>query len=182
MTNKIAPLHYDRLTLALHWLTAFLVAEQWIGAQLLDEFAEGAPRIAARSVHISLGLFLGLVILVRIAWRATRGRKLPPADRGFLQLIANATHRLLYALLIAIVPVGIFLVAVRGDNIFGLFSVPAFGGGDKVLRHNVVELHEWLANAILILAGLHAAAALVHHYLWRDDVLRRMMPGRSQSA
>ncbi len=178
MTINIEPIRYDRVSLCLHWLTALLVVEQWVGAHLIDEFAKGAPRIAARSVHISLGLTLGIILIARILWRATGGRKLPPADQGLLQFIAKGAHWLLYALLIGVVSAGIFFVWVRGDSFFGLFSVPAFDPGNKILRHNVAETHELLANAILIVAGLHAAAALVHHYLWHDGVLRRMMPGR----
>ncbi|MGB8277517.1 MAG: cytochrome b [Methylovirgula sp.] len=178
MKIDITPARYDRVTLCLHWLTAALVVEQWVGAQVIDDFANGAPRVAARSVHISLGLTLGIILIARILWRATRGRKLPPAEQGFLQVIAAATHWVLYALLVAIIPVGMFLVFVRGDSYFGLFSVPAFDAGNKILRHNVAELHGLLANAILIVAGLHAAAALFHHYVRHDNVLRRMMPGR----
>lgn len=178
MKSDIAPERYDRATLCFHWITALLVIEQWVGAQLIDDFAKGFPRVAARSVHITFGFILGVVLIARILWRGTGGRHLPPADRGFLHVIAKGTHYLLYALLATIVPVGIFLVWVQGDSYFGLFSVPTFPGADKILRHTVGEIHEWLANTILIVAGLHALAALFHHYVWRDDVLRRMLPGR----
>ena len=179
MKTDIAPVRYDRATLWFHWLTALLVVEQWVGAHVIDDFAKGAPRVAAQSVHISFGLFLGLVLIARLVWRLTHGRQLPPADQGFLQFIAKGTHWLLYALLVAVISVGIFFVWVRGNSYFGLFSVPAFDAGNKILRHNVGKLHEWLANSILIVAGLHAAAALVHHFIWHDGVLRRMLPGRN---
>ncbi len=179
MKIDVVPARYDRATLWFHWLTAALVVEQWVGAHLIDDFAKGAPRVAARSVHISFGLLLGLVLAARLLWRATQGRKLPPANQGFLQFVAKGTHWLLYALLVAIVPVGIFLVWAQGDSYFGLFSIPAFDPGNRVLRHNVAEVHGLLANAILIIAGLHTAAALFHHYVWHDGVLRRMMPGRN---
>jgi len=91
--------------------------------------------------------------------------------------LAKTVHYVLYALLIVMVLVGIFLVYVRGDNFFGLFSVPAFDPNNKALRHNVGELHGTIATIILILAGLHASAGLIHHYLWHDGVLRRMLPG-----
>ena len=94
-----------------------------------------------------------------------------------MQILAKAVHYTLYVLLIAMVAVGLFLVWVRGDSFFGLFTVPAFDPGNKALRHNVEELHGTIATIILILAGLHAAASLIHHYLWHDNVLRRMLPG-----
>lgn len=178
MKSDIASERYDRATLCFHWITALLVVEQWVGAHLINDFAKGFPRVAARSVHITFGLTLGVVLIARIFWRATGGRQLPPANRGVLQVIAKGTHYLLYALLVTIVPVGMFLVWVQGDSYFGLFTVPAFPGADKVLRHNVGEIHGWLGNTILIVAGFHAFAALFHQFVWRDNVLRRMLPGR----
>jgi len=178
MKSDIAPERYDHATLCFHWITALLVIEQWVGAHLIDDFANGFPRVAARSVHITFGLTLGVVLIARIFWRGTQGRHLPPADRGFLQVIAKGTHYLLYALLVTIVSVGMFLVWVQGDSYFDLFKVPAFAGTTKLLRHNVGEIHEWLGNTILIVAGIHSLAPLFHHFVWRDNILRRMLPGR----
>ncbi|MGA9486539.1 MAG: cytochrome b/b6 domain-containing protein, partial [Methylocella sp.] len=124
-----------------------------------------------------LGLCLGVLLAAQILWRSKWGRVLPPADKGLLQTLAKTVHYALYALLIVMVLVGIFLVYVRGDNFFGLFSVPAFDPNNKALRDNVGELHGTIATIILILAGLHASAGLIHHYLWHDGVLRRMLPG-----
>ncbi len=178
MKNDIVPERYDSTTLWLHWITALLVIEQWVGAHLIDDFGKGFPRTAARSVHITFGLILGAVLIARVFWRGTQGRHLPPANRGFLQVIAKGTHYLLYALLVTNVTVGMFLVWVQGDSYFDFFKVPVFAGATKVLRHNVGELHEWLGNTILIVAGIHSFAALVHHFVWRDNVLRRMLLGK----
>ena len=101
---------------------------------------------------------------------------LPPANEGTLQILTKSVHSALYALLTAMVLVGIFLVFVRGDSFFGMFTVPAFDPGNKALRDNVAELHEMIATLIIIVAGLHAVAALIHHYVLRDGVLRRMWP------
>ena len=63
----------------------------------------------------------------------------------------------------------------RCDNVFNLFAVPAFDPGNKALRQQVGELHALFANVLLGLAAFHAAAGLAHHFVWRDDVLRRML-------
>jgi cytochrome b561 len=170
---------YDRTTIALHWLTLFLVAEQWIGAHIIDDFPKGDPRVDARSVHISLGILLGVVLLVRIIWRVTRGKRLPAADTGLLHILAKAVQGTLYALLFATVGAGILFVLVRGDSFFGLFHIASIAPGDRALRHLVGTAHAWMANLILIVAGAHAFAALVHHFVWRDDVMRRMLPPRN---
>ncbi len=176
-SDPLVSTRYDLRTIWFHWAVAILVLIQWGIAQVIDLFPAGMPRVEARSVHISLGLCLGVLLAVRILWRAKWGRGLPPADKGLLQTLAKTLHYALYALLVAMVLVGIFLVYVRGDNFFGLFSIPAFDPNNKALRDNVGELHGTIATIILILAGLHASAGLIHHYLWHDGVLRRMLPG-----
>jgi cytochrome b561 len=176
-SDPLVSKRYDLPTIWFHWAVAILVLIQWGIAQVIDLFPAGMPRVEARSVHISLGLCLGVLLAAQILWRAKWGRVLPPADKGLLQSLAKTVHYALYALLIVMVLVGIFLVYVRGDNFFGLFSVSAFDPNNKALRDNVGELHGTIATIILILAGLHASAGLIHHYLWHDGVLRRMLPG-----
>ena len=176
-SDPLVSTRYDLRTIWFHWAVAILVLIQWGIAQVIDLFPAGMPRVEARSVHISLGLCLGVLLAVRIFWRAKWGLVLPPADKGLLQTLAKTVHYALYALLIVMVLVGIFLVYVRGDNFFGLFSVPAFDLNNKALRDKVGDLHGTIATIFLILAGLHASAGLIHHYLWHDGVLRRMLPG-----
>jgi cytochrome b561 len=166
---------YDRGTIVLHWLTAVLVVVMWLIAQFIDDF-QAAGRIYARSSHILLGVVLIGVLALRLFRRATGGRKLPPATTGLLQAAATAIHYCLYALLIAAVVAGVTNALVRGDNILNLYQLTSIAPGNTALRHNVEDVHGLLANAILILAGLHAAAALVHHFVWKDQVLRRMIP------
>jgi cytochrome b561 len=62
--------------------------------------------------------------------------------------------------------------------LFMLLKIPAFDPGNTALRESVEELHSWSANLLLIVAGLHAAAALVHHFVLKDDILRRMLARR----
>jgi cytochrome b561 len=104
---------------------------------------------------------------------------LPPIDRGLLLVIARITHWLLYALLMVTVGLGIAYLWVRGDAIFNLFKVPAFDPGNRALVKQVGGWHAIAANTVLIVAGLHAAAALFHHFLLRDATLKRMLPWRT---
>ena len=166
---------YDRDTIVLHWLTVVLVACGWLLAQFIDDFPTGTPRTMARSVHIALGVVLALVIVVRLSWRRRGGLRLEP-EPGGLGRLAVLVHAALYALLVAVVIAGIFNVWVRGDDLFGLARVPSFAPGDKALRATLGDVHEWLANALLILAAAHAAAGLWHHWVLKDRVLRRMWP------
>jgi len=167
---------YDNVTILLHWATAVLVIEQWLGAQIIDWFPRGALRIDARSVHITLGVLLALILLGRMLWRCSRGRRLPAADSGFLGLVAKATHLGLYGLLAAMVLGGLALTWTRGDSLFNLIAIPAYDPADRELADQVQDIHAAIGWIILALAGIHAAAALVHRYLWRDGILARMLP------
>ena len=170
-------LRHDRTTIVLHWTTAMLVVVLWTIGQTIDVFPNGPLRIDYRSVHIVCGVALGVVLVARLTWRLTRRESLPPIDHGVLLFIARATHWLLYALLVTAVGLGVAYLWVRGDSIFNLFAVPAYDPvNQRALSHQVGGWHALAANTILIVAGLHAAAALVHHFVLRDATLRRMLP------
>jgi cytochrome b561 len=165
---------YDSRSIALHWVTAFLVVAQWVGAHLIDEFPRGPLRVDARSVHIVVGVLLLVIVIVRLAWRLTRGRRPEPSGPGAIRVLAAMVHWVLYALLGAVLVAGVLNVIARGDSLFGLWKV--WSPNDKGLRAQVESIHELLANAVLILAGLHACAAALHGRLWGHGVLGRMIP------
>lgn len=169
------PLHYDRRSIALHWASALLVFALWCVGQTIDWFPRGTPRITVRSLHITFGVLLGFLVIARLLWWAKGGTR-PAADPGLAGRIAKAAHGLLYVLLIAAVGAGIALTLVRGDNLFDLYKISSIAPDNKELRHDIKEVHELAANALLALALLHAAAAVWHHRVLKDGVLRRMWP------
>ena len=165
---------YDGLTIRLHWATAILVVVLWVMGQTADWVPRGGFRQAYWSTHVALGFALTVVIAMRVFWRAGPGRGLPAADHGLLHALAKATHYLLYLLLVTVVGLGIVNAFVRGYSIYGLFHLPQIG--DRELRRPITDWHGLAANAVLFLALFHAAAALVHHYVWKDGLLGRMVP------
>ena len=172
---------YDALTVKLHWATAILVVLLWGSAQIIDLFAKGPPRWNMLSVHMLLGLVLAVVLVWRVLWRTTGGVQIVESVEsagGALYWAGRLTHISLYLLIAAQLLLGLANAWVRGDHVFTWFVIPAFDATDKVLRRDVGGLHELVANLILIVAGLHAAAALFHHYVLHDNVLRRMLPKR----
>jgi len=184
MSNLLAALsvsgrvaRYDRVSIALHWITASLVLVLWSIGQTIDLVPKGPQRTDYISLHIVFGVLLGLVVIVRLVRYLTgQVKPPPPVDHGFLLYVAKFTHGLLYVLLIAAIALGVKLTWVRGDLVFGLVQLTSFAPGDTVLRHSIGKLHETVANAILLVAALHAAAALFHHYVLRDSTLRHMLP------
>lgn len=175
-TNVTTELKYDGMSMLLHWLTAALVATLWTLGQCLSFFPKGAPRVTALSVHMLLGLTVGAVILVRIVWRSSAGNRVPAADEGWLNLLAKAAHYGLYVLLVLTVAFGVARAWVHGLSVFHWFSFtrPAFA--TRPVVRAISDLHSDLADILVIVAGAHAAAALMHHYVMRDSVLRRMVP------
>jgi cytochrome b561 len=168
---------YDTTTIVLHWTTACLVLAQWLGAQIIDWFPSGPMRVDVRSVHTTGGVLLGMLLVGRIVWRMTKGRRLPVIGSGFLPITANLTHIGLYILVGLMVVAGIALAWARGDSIFNLFSIPAYDPGNRALADQIQDVHATIGWLILALAGLHASAALTHRYIWHDRVLSRMLPG-----
>lgn len=169
---------YDGRTIAFHWATVILVAFQWILAHYIDAFPRGPLRVDARSTHITVGVLLILVVLARLAWRNRGGVQLAPLGHPALAVVARITHWILYALVAAVLLAGIANAWIRGDNLFNLAQIPKLAPGNTALKSTVETLHEWLANSLLILAGVHALAALAHEFVWKDTTLRRMSPWR----
>lgn len=169
---------YDPTTRALHWGSAALVLALWLAGEFLGLFPKGTPRTTVRSLHICLGLLLGALLVWRIVWRQTGGVRFAlDAPLRFARQ-AQWAHRLLYVALALMLLSGIALVWIRGENLFNLFTLPAFDPGNKELRHNAKELHGWLANGLLLGAVLHALMALWHQWVRKDGLLLRMLPAR----
>lgn len=170
-------LQYDRTTIIFHWLTAALIAVVWSLEQVIELFPRGGEgRVIMLGSHIVLGVALALVLLLRIVWRMGGGARLPATDDGWKGFLATGMHYFLYALVAFMIVGGIANAWVRGVDVFGVYKLVSFAPGDRGLRQLIGGLHSLGANLILAAAGLHAAAALAHHYLLKDGVLRRMLP------
>jgi cytochrome b561 len=167
---------YDPTTIWLHWMTVGLIGALWLIGQTADWTPRGPFRTGAWSIHVTLGFATAFVLLTRIAWRAQFGRVLPPADTGMLHAVAKSTHYILYVLLSAVVALGILDASYRGFNLFGVWSLPQFGTGDAAIRRSINDWHELTANSTMVVALLHAMAALMHQYVWRDHLMTRMTP------
>lgn len=157
-----------------------LVLAAWLIGQFGDAFPKGAPRQTALAAHMMLGLAIILALVVRFLWREY-DRLPPPVPTRFgplLDRVATATHWLLYLLLGAVPVVGIVLQFARGGALplFGIVDIPSPMVPDQQFARSIREVHELLANLLMIVAVLHALAALVHHWVFKDRTLKRMLP------
>ena len=171
---------YDRVTIALHWLSALLVIGLFASAYIWNnEFARGSPpRKLLQSLHVSFGILFSVIFVARLCWRTTRGSKLASSEERLVRILSKGMHHLLYTLLTAQIVLGYLLRWAQGETFafFGLFSVPSLFAPDKPLAQWFEWLHNYAAWTIIILAFGHAVAALAHHYLLKDEVLKRMLP------
>jgi cytochrome b561 len=177
-----SPDRYGAGLLTVHWLMVVLISCGWLIGQLKD----ATPRDwhgPVQLLHNSAGLLVLLLLVVRLAWRFADP---PPAIETsrfgpVATWVAQIAHGALYILMLAVPIAGITLIFAGGHalNIFGLFEIASPWIRDRKFAGSVHEVHELLANALIILAFLHAAAALVHHWALRDQTLRRMLPRRA---
>jgi cytochrome b561 len=177
---------YGLVPQALHWSVVALVVLAWLLGSFDDALPKGAARDAGLFVHISAGLAVIALVALRLLWRL--GDPPPPPERTILgdwaDRAARLVHYLLYALVIAVPVVGIVLQFARGDAlpVFGLFEIAPPFAPSRPFARSLKEVHEVLANGLIVLAGLHAAAALVHHWIFRDRTLTRMVPSGLRSG
>ena len=171
---------YGAIAMALHWAVVVLVLGAWLIGQFGDELPRGTPREIGLFVHMSLGLAVIAFVIARLFWRLSDP---PPAPEesplgSWGEWASKVAHYLIYVALIAVPIAGIVLQFARGHAlpIFGLFEIASPWPADRTFAHDVKEIHELLANVMLALIGLHAAAALAHHYIFRDRTLLRMLP------
>jgi len=172
---------YGAVPQAVHWLTAVFVLCGFLLGQFGDVFPKGAPRDFSLLVHMTFGQCVVALLLVRLLWRQVNPPPPPEATPlgKLLEIAAKASHFTLYALLLVVPLLGMIVQLKRGNAlpIFGVWHVQSPWPVDRNLVRSILWLHSFLADALLILAGLHASAALVHHWIWRDRTLSRMLPG-----
>jgi cytochrome b561 len=171
-----------RKLVALHWLTALCVTLAAILILARDEVSARALRMWLLEGHRHFGLLVLILFFVRMALRVRLGKL--PAEAGqsrIVHVLAVLNHLALYALLLAQPLLGWTLSSAQGKPVhfFGL-TLPALVGADEDLADRLQGWHQDAAWLLLALVSLHIAAALWHHFVARDGVLRRMLPQRQR--
>ena len=169
---------YNRWSITLHWamLGLFIIVYALIELRVL--FDKGSvPRETMKSFHFMFGLVILGLVGVRIFLRAVTSRPpIVPALAAWQRLASSVVQALLYAFMICMPLVGWLVLSAAGKPIpfFGL-ELPPLVGQDEALASKAKELHETVGTLGYWLIGLHALAALAHHYFWKDNTLRRML-------
>jgi cytochrome b561 len=171
---------YSSWMVRLHWLTVLLIITIYASIEFRGIFEKGtAERDLIKEVHFVLGLSLWLVTLLRLVVR--RFSLIPvidPAPSALALKIAALMHLVLYGFLLLMPLLG-WLILSAGDKVipFWGFQLPALIGPDPDLAGSIKEIHELAGTAGYVLIAVHTLGALAHHYLIKDNTLKRMLPG-----
>jgi cytochrome b561 len=166
--------HYGRVAIGLHWVSAMTILTLWLIGQFNGFLPRGPLRLGIWSAHVLLGLVLALVVAVRIYWRLRH----PPGetqDRGLLYAFAELGHLALYGLMPTVIALGLANAFLRGFSMFGVWSLPKLPASPD-LAQSIDGWHALTANTLVVVALMHAAAAMFHHFVLRDGVLGHMLP------
>lgn len=180
---------YGAVAMALHWLLAAAILFMlWLGLFMTSLDEEDPRTFPLFQIHKSIGLTILVLTLTRLLWRlANQVPPLPASMRPWERVSARGVHALFYVLMIAIPLLGWATVSSAPLAVptiwFGLFEWPHVPflanlprAEKRMIEGPLAGAHGVLALSMLVLAGLHAAAALKHHFRDRDDVLKRMLP------
>jgi cytochrome b561 len=177
---SVAPRGYGGVAKALHWLVFALVLAQYIVAITMPDIGRNTVPGTLINLHMSIGVTILLVIVVRWLWRVDHRVPLATADMAaWEQRFARVTHALLYLLLVIDPILGWANASARDFTItvFGIVALPHIVPAKSAIGMQAGDVHTWLGWALLVLIGLHVAAALYHNFVRHDRVLQRMLPG-----
>jgi cytochrome b561 len=183
--TRAAGSHHPALTVALHWITVAAIVIAVVAMFVRDAIEDREWRQFLLGMHRQLGLLVLVGAGVRIAFRLRRGlADHAPGMATALRWAAKAAHIVMYGVLLALPLLGWAVTSAHGISLtfLGGLPLPRFLEADSELADTLTDYHVWLAWGLLALVIAHVAAALWHHFVRRDGVLRAMVPERSQNS
>lgn len=171
--------HYPATSKLLHWLIAACVLTTAPVAIAMGRIAPGPTQDSLYNLHKSLGVLILVLMVLRLINRLAVGA--PMADPGieaWQKAVSSGVHTLLYVLLLAMPVVGYVANSAFGapTPFFGLFTLPPIVGKNEALSNQLFTIHRWTGWFVILLVLMHVSAALFHHFIRNDNVLRRMLP------
>lgn len=169
---------WGSLARQLHWLMAILLAVQFLLGKVGHELGRSPERLQVLTWHKSIGITLLLLVLIRLSWRLFNPTPEPPPESPRREIwAARAGHLALYCLMLALPLSGWVMNSAKNMpmNVFWLIPWPDIIAPNETIAEFAGETHETLAILLAVIVLGHIAAALRHHFLLGDDVLRRML-------
>lgn len=163
----------------LHWVIVALIITQFVLATISNSLPLGMTKLAVLARHKSVGITILMLAVIRLVWRWMNPTPaLPTTLKSYERLLAKITHAILYALLFIMPLSGWMMSSARNFPVswFGMVQLPDLVSQSRPLYDALHTFHVSLAWLLVGVAVLHIAAALKHHLVLKDDVLRRMLP------
>ncbi len=177
MTDR---LQYGITAKVFHWLIVALLLVQYpIGWFMPDIHRDMKPG-AAMTLHISFGMVILVLIIMRLAWRLTHPVAPESSLPGWQRVSSQTVHWLLYVLVLATTLTGWLFASFRGWSIswFFLVPLPMLASDNAAAGKAIDGVHQAMEWTLLVLIGIHLAAALAHIFVYRDRIMQRMLPGQ----
>jgi cytochrome b561 len=175
----VAQLKYGTAAKLFHWAIVALIAVQLPLGWLMPDIKRGMTPGSAMSLHISIGITILALIVLRLIWRVTH----PVAPESYLpawqRLSSELVHWLLYLLVLATTLSGWLFESARGwtVSLYGIVALPRLVEEGSPIGHTLGELHSTMVWVLVALVSVHILAALVHLLIYRDRVMQRMLRG-----
>lgn len=185
------------MAVSLHWLLFILIFGLIAGGKYSASLLSGEKIGGLINIHKQIGVAVFVLMAFRLLWRLINTRPEALSNVFFLKAAAFATHWLLYLTVMFQAAVGVFMSQLGGRDVHFLgWELPSYAEtgeavlgwftGSEFLRSflfgqitspakQMRELHDWVGWLIILLIVVHVLGALMHHYLAKDDTLRRMM-------
>lgn len=171
--------HYTRTAKGLHWLMALMLFGLLALGFYMADLPLSPTKLKLFSWHKWAGVSVFMLVFVRLAWRIThQPPALPTTMPKHMQLAAHAGHLALYGLMLVIPLSGWLMSSAKGFQTvwFGILPLPDLLAKNKELGTLLQEVHESLNFLLIAVIAVHVLAALKHHFIDKDDILKRMLP------
>jgi cytochrome b561 len=176
--------HYSKTAKFLHWLIASAIFGLFFIGFTMADMELSPEKLQYYSWHKWAGVTVFILTIARLTWRLFNpAPPLPEQMNKHLKLLAHLGHIALYFLCIIVPLSGWLMSSAKGVQTvwFGVWPIPDLISRDRVLGNQLQELHEVLNWALLALICTHVLAALKHHFIDKDQILKRMLPSISPS-
>ena len=176
--------NYGFVSIVIHWAMAitlismYFLGDYMVDLEYYDKWYHKAPEL-----HKEIGVLLGFVMILRLFWNSLQNKPLPlDATKHRLNMMAKLAHYALYALVFLLVISGYLISTAKGQGIdlFGLFELPALLPDDEDRGELAGKIHEVIGVIFMLLIALHAGASLLHHFVFKDRTLKRMLHVKSK--
>lgn len=171
---------YGVIAQVFHWLIVMLIIVQYQMGKIAEDLAPGLDKLIMMSRHKSLGITILLLAMLRIIWRFANPKPAPMQQlHPLLKMAGSATHLALYGLLVLLPLTGWLASSAANSPVawWGLVTLPELMAPSEAGFEFIGGLHETLTRVLLVIAIIHVLAALAHHFVLKDKILRRMLPG-----